>query len=511
MSQKLTAEESKALSQMGYAEKLNREKLSKKLKDKDRIELEKDLIGAILNNKERFFQIHNLAANTKDLFRNANNQIIYEAILSYYYQQNSIPSIDEVAQILIKEGHWEKIHNYFIKSFNGENISPSPDVEDILIRDSIDREIEKKINSINKLDIRGIDLAEYIRGEFDDLILDKTEKYAKDHRSNREKVDHTLEIIHNIKQGEANLYIPSGISNLDKVIGGFPKAHLSIIAARPGGGKTAFALQLRRNFSEQGYKPGLLSLEMTTDEIMIRDLSHLTKIDSHRIDTGKLSDEEYTKILRASDVLAKENYAIDDAGSQTTQKIRSTIKNWIATKKIDIVLIDYLTLIKTSYGAERRDLEIGRLSSDLREFAKAHNLPIIILSQLNRQSEARTDKRPYLTDLRESGQIEQDAKLVVFLYRPMNYGIDPFTVNLDSFKSIQANTYETLQRAALTPEEYLEVLISKNRSGKTGTVPLRYIRHTHTFEPVTVLPKNIQFDNSTKKVSEDRFLEEFPI
>jgi len=511
MKKKLSPEETKTLSLMEQAEKNKREKLSKKLNYKDRQELEIDLIGAILNYPQKFFQVFNLAADAKDLFQNPNNLIIYKAILTYYNAYNSIPSISEITQILIQQDRWTKIENHFNESFANADFSPSPEVENILIRDTIEREIEKKINSLHNTEFRGLELAEYIREEFDDLILDKTEKYAKDHRSNREKVDQTLKMIYEIKRGESNLYIPSGLSNLDHIIGGFPKAHLTIIAARPGGGKTAFALQLRRNFSENGYKPGFLSLEMTTDEIMIRDLSHLTKIDSHRMETGHLSDDEYKQILRASDVLAKDNFVIDDGGSQTTEKIRSTIKNWMATKKVDIVLIDYLTLIRTSYGAERRDLEIGRLSSDLREFAKAHNIPIIILSQLNRESEKRNDKRPYLTDLRESGQIEQDAKLVLFLYRPMHWGINPFEEESREFKHIQEFRYETISREDLKPEEYLECIIGKNRSGKTGAVPLRYIRNIHTFEPVKTIPKNNYFNNRTEEVEEERFLEKMPI
>ncbi len=148
-------------------------------------------------------------------------------------------------------------------------------------------------------------------------------------------------------------------------------------------------------------------------------------------------------------------------------------------KKVDVIFLDYLTLLKSESQDKfsRYDLEIANMTEALRKFSKDTETPIILLSQLNRESEKRTDKRPQLSDLRESGSIEQDARTVIFLYRPAYYGFDPIEL-----KSACVDGYYTKEKHLVKNDEFIEIIVAKNRGGLVGKVPLRYIRNIHTFE-----------------------------
>jgi replicative DNA helicase len=194
-------------------------------------------------------------------------------------------------------------------------------------------------------------------------------------------------------------------------------------------------------------------------------------------------------IQSEAEKLKSDNYVIDDNSFQTPQSIKATLRRWIANKQIDIVFIDYLTLIKVNYGKMRNDLEIGALSQELREFAKETKLPIVMLSQLNRVVESRIDKKPFLSDLRESGSIEQDANLVMFIHRPAYYGINPYSSDYENMEL-------TCNNISVDAEDIASIIIAKSRNGQTGTVPLQYIPKYHLFN-------DIEIRNQYKKVSNE--------
>jgi len=281
---------------------------------------------------------------------------------------------------------------------------------------------------------------------------------------------HELDLL--VLEGQANDYIPTGFTNLDSAIIGIPKSHLTTIASRPGMGKTSLMLQLKRNMIAQGYKPLIISLEMTSDQLMIKDLSAYSKIDSLKIESGNINDAENLKITEAAKLIYDDNYFIEDDGVWTAEKIKATSRRYLIKQKIDIVFIDYLTLLRFQNRKDRFDLAIGELTNSLREFAKETGLPIVLLSQLNRDCEKRIDKKPILSDLRESGSIEQDSKTVLFLFRPEYY----------SMTADKLNDYYTIEGAPLTNEEYSEIIVAKCRNGKTGITRLRYQKEIHLFE-----------------------------
>jgi replicative DNA helicase len=394
-------------------------------------------------------------------------------MIKFFHSTSRIPNTISLYESLI--GKENEVKNY-IQEFTEINSSYKQFVK-VLIDDSCLIQIENLFQQTKKEDLPGVDLAFFVNDQLNKLIYDYYKKYDNG-TGNISTARNILKNVEDIMAGRNTDYIPTGFKYLDKKIIGFHKKSITVLAARPGMGKTAFMIQLKRNLNAQGKKVGIISIEMDSESLWIRDLSALTKIDSMKIDAGKLETYEFEKLTTAAEDLSLEDFVIDDSSHQTVQKVVTTINKWKIQNKVDIVFLDYLTLLKSDSRDKyfRYDLEIGKMTEELRRFAKDRETPIIVLSQLNREVEKRIDKRPQLSDLRESGSIEQDARTVIFLYRPAYYGVDPFK---DENKS---NDYYSSERELITPEEYLELIIAKNRGGLIGRVPLRYIRNLHTFE-----------------------------
>ncbi len=459
------------------------------LNNDDRNKLESQVLNSLLTSKTYFYEVYDFNPNVDDLFVNPHNRLIYDTIMEYYVERDC-PTTHEVFNEMILKNYSIDTKNHFTKNISSAEVCLNIQIIYKLLEDSIERLIKTSLNQIEKRKLIGLEYAESIRETVDQVILNKFENYRRDVRSNEEKVYDLLNDIKNIREGKHTDYLPTGFERLDNAVIGIPKAHLTTIAARPGMGKTSFMLQLKRNLVDKGYKPLIISIEMTTDQLMIKDLSALTDIDSKKIETGNLTDTELQSINKKAKIICKENYFIEDDGNQTIEKIKSTIRRYLIKHSTDIIFIDYLTLIQIENNKNRYDLEIGKLTNDFRELAKETSLPIVILSQLNRECEKRIDRRPQLSDLRESGSIEQDSKLVMFLYRPDYYGLNPFE---------SGASYNTCDGQILNKEEYLELIIGKCRNGNIGKVAIRYIPHLHKFESVTRHNKanhsNISTDN----------------
>ena len=231
-----------------------------------------------------------------------------------------------------------------------------------------------------------------------------------------------IEAIHsNTKQ---KFSVPTGFYELDEMLGGFQKSDLIIIAARPSMGKTALALTLARNAAVDHKVPvGIFSLEMATMQLIIRMLCAEGRLNAHLVRTGKLPQEEGIKLSKNAHRLIECPLYIDDTPAQTVLEISAKARRLKAEKDIGMIVIDYLQLMQGPSNSESREREISHISRSLKSLAKELNIPVIALAQLNRAVETRTDKRPQLSDLRESGSIEQDADVVMFLNRPEYYGM----------------------------------------------------------------------------------------
>jgi replicative DNA helicase len=241
----------------------------------------------------------------------------------------------------------------------------------------------------------------------------------------------------------------SGFSHLDAVTSGLNKSDLILIAARPAMGKTAFALNIAENVAKNNpdKQVCIFSLEMPREQLVSRLMSSAGQVDSHKLRSGYLSGDEWVRLAAGAAYLNGLPIYIDDTASITVQQIKAKLRRM---KNLGLVVIDYLGLIQTTLKTENRVQIVGEITRQLKIMAKELDVPIILLSQLSRGPESRTDKRPMLSDLRESGSIEQDADIVMFLYRDAYYNKD------------NANQNEA------------ECIVAKNRHGETGTVKLAW-------------------------------------
>lgn len=460
------------------------------LNDKDRILLENQLISGLLLSEQFFLKIYDFNPNLEDLFLNNENREIYLTVIEYYVERG-YPTAPEVFNQLILKNATKDVKEHF-RAGPAQNAGTTDfNIALRLLEDSIERRSRRVIEATDKKNLTGLEYAETIREEIDKVLLEKFSCYRKDIRTNEQKIFDLLSSIKQIREGKSSDYLPTGFEKLDDAIIGIPKGHLTTIASRPGMGKTSFMLKLKRNMVEQGLKPLLISIEMTSDQLLIKDLSAYSKIDSRKIESGTITEMENDSLTKATRLLCEENYFIEDDSRWTIEKVKATIRKYLISKKIDVVFIDYLTQIQTPARKDRFDLAVGEMTNSLREFAKETGLPIVILSQLNRDCEKRSDKKPILADLKESGSIEQDSKTVLFLYRPGYYGI-----NCSALSSFETKSGEEIQN-----DDYAEILIAKARSGRTGTIPIHYRKEIHDFEDLVRIGANniSQFEHKSIK------------
>ncbi len=252
--------------------------------------------------------------------------------------------------------------------------------------------------------------------------------------------------------------ITSGYKKLDTMTSGFQNGDLIVVAARPSMGKTALSLNFAITAASQGYTVGFFSLEMAAEQLTLRLLSMQTTIAHHNIRNATISSDEWFELTNVAGQLSNLNLFIDDTAMVTVMDLRTKARKLKAEHKLDFLIIDYLQLLHSNRKHENRHQEVSEISRSLKALAKELNIPVIALSQLSRAVDSRMDKRPMLSDLRESGAIEQDADLIMFVYRDVVY--NPETEN-----------------PSLT-----ELIVGKQRNGPTGTVFLNYVRDIVRFE-----------------------------
>lgn len=255
---------------------------------------------------------------------------------------------------------------------------------------------------------------------------------------------------------EQYLGLPTGFSALDAMIAGLNRSDLILVAARPGMGKTSFALNLATNVALRSKKDvALFSLEMSNEQLVTRIMSSEARIKSEKLKIGTLSGEEWVKLAESADILSKTNMYLDDTAGITVAEMKAKLRR---LKNLGLVVIDYLQLMSSGKKTENRVQEISQMTRNLKIMAKELNIPVILLSQLSRAAEQRQGHRPMLSDLRDSGSIEQDADIVLFLYREGYYEEDVENQNT------------------------AQIIIAKNRHGSTGDVDVAWIGEYTRFE-----------------------------
>jgi len=258
--------------------------------------------------------------------------------------------------------------------------------------------------------------------------------------------------------------VATGFTKLDELTAGLQKSDLVILAGRPGMGKTALALNIAKNAAVDANIPvAIFSLEMSKEQLSFRMLSSEARIDSSRLRRGFISQDDWLRITDAAGFLSQAPIFIDDSPSITVLEIRAKSRRLKLESNIGLIIIDYLQLMKGRASAERRDLEISEISRSLKALAKEIDIPVLALSQLNRKLEERSDKRPQLADLRESGALEQDADVVAFIYRD-----------------------ELYNKAENNPNKgKAELIVAKQRNGPTGIATLTFLDTYTRFENYT--------------------------
>lgn len=418
------------------------------------IEAEQAVIGSMLTDQEAVYAaIERL--KPEDFYREDNKQI-YTAILNIYNKAEPIDIITLKAE-LSSMGKLDAVGGLEYIVELPEKVPTTANVDryiKIVEEKSLLRNLIRAANEILSSGYAQEDDVENIVDHAEKKIFDVMQKKSqKGYTTIKDVLVESftkLEEIYNQKEHITG--VPTGFAELDKKTAGLHGSELILIAARPAMGKSAFALNIGSYAATRANVPvAIFSLEMSKEQVGNRILCSEALVDSNNVRTGELNDEELGKLAETSGELSQAPIYIDDTPGISVMEIRAKCRKLKLEKNIGLVIIDYLQLIQGSGKTSSREQEIAEISRSLKILAKEIEVPVIALSQLSRAVEARPDHRPMLSDLRESGSIEQDADIVMFLYRDDYYNEDSEKKNI------------------------AEVIIAKQRAGSTGTVELAWL------------------------------------
>jgi len=421
------------------------------------IKAEKAVLGCMLLNKDAVSKATQLL--TKDSFYDTAHQIIFESIMTLSDTQQTIDNIT-IIDFLEKNDNLKKVgDSYYITGLTEE--APSSENVEYYAKIVKDRYILRTIITT------AIDMSSEAYDQKKDPveILDSAEKkvFELSQKAEKGKFKEISPILEQVleqwssKDSDALFGTPSGFLDLDSKLSGFQNSDLIILAGRPSMGKTALALAIARNAAVEHKKSiGFFSLEMSEKQIGERLLASESRVNSHHVKTSK--NKNWTKLSSAANVLAKSKIFIDDSAGLNIMELRAKARQLKSDKDIDLLVVDYIQLLNAGTRAENRQQEISYISRSLKALAKELNIPILCLSQLSRAVENRTNHRPIMSDLRESGAIEQDADVILFVYRQYVY------TEADEDKGLA------------------EIIIAKHRNGPTGTAKVTFIDEYARFE-----------------------------
>ncbi|MGX7592408.1 replicative DNA helicase [Candidatus Karelsulcia muelleri] len=430
------------------------------------LNLEEAVIGGILINPKSLEEIIDIIS--PDIFYNKKNKEIIKVIIKLYNSSEPI-DIYTVSNELKKNKRLELVGGDFYLTQLTKKITSTAHIE-------FHSNIIKNKFILRKLIEISYEIIKLSYEEKNDVLklLDYAEKRLFEINNKTNVKDNTKSInellnntIKKIKDNKGQISgIPSGFQGIDKVTCGWQKSELTIIAARPGMGKTSFALSMARNIVINFKIPTLiLSLEMSSVQLVTRLISSETGIPSERLKQSDLSKLEWDIVKSKIKLLGKSPLFIDDTHNLSILELRAKCRREILKNKIQLIIIDYLQLMKIEDKNLQREQEVSYISRNLKAICKEFNIPIIALSQLSRAVETRGGrKRPMLSDLRESGALEQDADIVAFIYRPEYYG----------FTNWDTGNREECQGEA-------EIIIAKNRNGKIDNIRMKFFNEETKF------------------------------
>ena len=420
------------------------------------VEAEQAVIGSMLTDRDAV--ISAIEVLKEEDFYREDNKTIYEAILNLYNRSEPIDIITLKAE-LTSMGMFDKIGGLEYIVGLPEKVPTTANVEKYISIVKEKSELRRLIKAANEIIEQGYDPTENI-----DDIMNSAEKKIfnimqdKDQKSYSPIKDVLIDAFTELEQLYNQKHhitgVPTGFIDLDYKTAGLHNSDLILIAARPAMGKSAFALNIATNAALKAKVPAVLfSLEMSKEQMVNRILCSEAMVDSNKVRTGKIDDDDWIKLADTMGDLSEAPIYIDDTPGISINEIRAKCRKLKLEKNIGLVVIDYLQLVQGSSKRAQgsREQEISEISRSLKILAKEINVPVIALSQLSRAPEQRPDHRPMLSDLRESGAIEQDADIVMFLYRDDYYNEDSEDKGL------------------------AEVIVAKHRAGSTGTVKLVWL------------------------------------
>ncbi len=438
------------------------------------LEAEQAVLGSILLKDKSFGTVLEIL-KPKDFYRDA-HKIIYESMLDLF-DSNEPQDLLTITNLLNDRNQLEAVGG---AGYLATLTSIVPVTANIASYAKIVRQKSILRNLINvNTDIAARCYEE--QGDID-ILVDEAEQAIFDIAGSKggKGFTHIKQVVPGAFQMVEQLYkrkelitgVPTGYAMLDKMTAGLQPSDLIILAARPSMGKTSFAMNIAQHAALiEKIGVAVFSLEMSKEQLVMRLLSSAGRIDSQRIRTGKLHDEDWPKLTRAVGMLSEAPIFIDDQPGISVLDMRAKVRRLAAQHDIGLIVVDYLQLMTGRSSTENRTQEISEISRSLKAVAKEHNVPVIALSQLNRGLESRTDKRPMMSDLRESGAIEQDADIIMFIYRD-----------------------EVYNKAEDNPNRGIsEIIIGKQRNGPTGTVKLTFIKEFTMFENLSIHDDPEQF------------------
>lgn len=427
------------------------------------VDLEEAVLGALMLEKNALSEVIDIL--TPDSFYKEAHQKIFEAISNLFQKTSPIDLLTVTAE-LRQMGVLELVGGaYYITQLTDRVVSAA-NIEyhaRIISQKYIQRELIRVsteiINNAYEETTDIFDLLDHAEKSLFDIAQNNLRRDSRKMDDIMREAINSLELLKDREEGLTG--IPSGLTSLDRMTSGWQPSDLVIIAARPAMGKTAFVLSVARNAAVDHDKPvAVFSLEMSSIQLVNRLISGETEIEQEKLRRGDLADHEWQQLHSRIDRLTEAPIIIDDTPALSVFEFRAKCRRLKAQYDIQMVVVDYLQLMqgKADGKSGNREQEIGSISRALKSVAKELNIPVLALSQLSRAVESRpgNSKRPMLSDLRESGSIEQDADMVLFLYRPEYYGL-------------------TEDEEGRSTAGVGEVIIAKHRNGETGIVPLRFV------------------------------------
>jgi replicative DNA helicase len=422
---------------------------------------EEALIGSVMINPEAYYDVAQFLQ--PDDFYVQRNRWIWEAFTRLHERRTPIDFLT-VTEDLNQQGQLGEIGGpaYLTALINNVPTSLHAEAYGHLVEEaSVRRRMLAAANQVAKLAYKEDDTVENVMDEAEKAIFGVSERrMTRDLQFISQVLSDYYDRIDQLaRRGEDTFGVPTGFLDLDRLLGGLQPSDFLLIAGRPGTGKTAFMLSAAKNAAQVHKKHvAIFSLEMSNEQLVQRLLSQETGIDSHRMRTGKLNEEEWPLFTQAIEVLSDTHIYLDDTPGLTPLQLRTKCRRLSMEYHLDLVIVDYLQLMSGGMRIDNRVQEVSYISRNMKMLARELNVPVLAAAQLSRAIEQRTDKEPQLSDLRESGSLEQDADIVMFIHRPELFDKDTLKQNIAQIK------------------------VAKHRNGPVGTIELVFRSSLAKFE-----------------------------